>query len=105
MRLRCAPLRTVVPALALLLLAPAPRAEPPAPPALVILRGATLYDGTGRPGRKADLAIKGERIVAVGQVKVGPGARVIDADGLVAAPGFIDLHTHSDDALTARATR
>jgi N-acyl-D-aspartate/D-glutamate deacylase len=71
----------------------------------VVIRGATLYDGTGKPGIKGDLAIRGERIVAVGVFQAAGTPRVIDADGLVAAPGFIDLHTHSDRPLTQPATR
>lgn len=71
----------------------------------VVLRGATLYDGSANPGQKGDLAIKGDRIVAVGTFKVMGTPRVIDATGLVAAPGFIDLHTHSDTALTQGATK
>jgi predicted amidohydrolase YtcJ len=65
----------------------------------IILRGGTLIDGTGSPARKGDLAIRGDRIVAVGPVPIVAGARVVDASGLVVAPGFIDLHTHSDEVI------
>ncbi len=61
----------------------------------LVIRGGTLYDGTGKPGETADLAIDGERITQVGGV-VGPGEREIDATGLAVAPGFIDPHTHYD---------
>ena len=61
-----------------------------------VVRGATLYDGTGKPGAVGDLAIKGKRIVAVGAFETKGKPKVIDGKGLVAAPGFIDLHTHSD---------
>ncbi|MGL4553209.1 MAG: N-acyl-D-amino-acid deacylase family protein, partial [Gemmataceae bacterium] len=71
----------------------------------VVLRGATLIDGTGSPGVVGDLAIKGDRIVAVGTFTAAKGAKEIDAKGLIAAPGFIDLHTHSDDAMVREATR
>jgi len=71
----------------------------------VVIRGATLYDGTGRPGKEGDLALRGDRIVAVGRFTVAGEPRVIDGRGLVAAPGFIDLHTHSDFPLTRPATR
>src|SRR5262249_31788643 len=71
----------------------------------VVLRGATLYDGTDGRGRPGDLAIKGDRIVAVGKFEVAGKPRVIDATNLVVAPGFIDLHTHSDAALTRKETR
>ncbi len=71
----------------------------------VVVRGATLYDGSGKPGRVGDLAIKGDRIVAVGTFTVAGAPRVIDGKGLIAAPGFIDLHTHSDYPLQKEATR
>src|SRR5262249_14392880 len=66
---------------------------------------ATLLDGSGAPGVKGDLAIKGERIVAVGRFTVTNKPRVLDASSLIVAPGFIDLHTHSDTSLLAAATR
>lgn len=89
--------------LPLLLLFPA--ADAPAVKADVVLRGATLVDGTGKPAVIGDLAISGDRIVAVGAFTVTNKPTVIDAKGLVVAPGFIDLHTHSDTALTQKATR
>jgi hypothetical protein len=70
-----------------------------------ILRGGQVIDGTGQPGRPADVAIKGDRIVAVGSFPADPTARVIDASGLVVAPGFIDLHTHSDAPILSAKTR
>ncbi len=70
-----------------------------------VLRGATLYDGSGAPGVAGDLAIRGERIVAVGRFAVAGSPQVLDARGLVVAPGFIDLHTHSDYPLQEAATR
>jgi N-acyl-D-aspartate/D-glutamate deacylase len=88
---------------AVLLLCLLPAAEPVE--ADVVLRGASLHDGSGNAPVVGDLAIKGERIVAVGAFEVKGSPRVIDARGLVVAPGFIDLHTHSDDALTQPATR
>src|SRR5207249_2710444 len=69
------------------------------------IRGATLYDGTGQPGRKGDLGIRGERIVAVGSFTAAGNPRLIDGSGLIVAPGFIDLHTHSDTPLTQPATK
>jgi N-acyl-D-amino-acid deacylase len=70
-----------------------------------ILRGGTVIDGSGGPRRRADVAIAGDRIVAVGpsakDVAKTAGAREIDAEGLVVAPGFIDVHTHDDRALLA----
>ncbi|MCI0460926.1 MAG: D-aminoacylase [Gemmataceae bacterium] len=88
--------------LALLALLPAADADVPAD---IVIRGATLYDGTGQPGRKGDLALRGERIVAVGTFTVAGQPRVLDGAGLVVAPGFIDLHTHSDTALLQPTTR
>lgn len=66
----------------------------------LLIRGATLHDGTGRPGRQADVAIDGERIATVGPDAGNAGARrVLDAGGLVLAPGFIDMHSHADFTL------
>ncbi len=63
----------------------------------LLLRGGLLIDGAGSPGRRADVAIRGDRIAAVGDaVGSAGGARVIEAAGLVVTPGFIDVKTHSD---------
>src|SRR5439155_16523543 len=70
-----------------------------------VIRGATLYDGSGQPGQQGDLAIRGDRIVAVGTFEVAGKPRIIDGSGLVVAPGFIDLHTYSDNPLTEPATK
>ena len=59
----------------------------------VVIRNARVVDGTGGPAVTADIAVKGGRIAAVGKV-TGTAARTIDAKGLVAAPGFIGVHTH-----------
>jgi N-acyl-D-aspartate/D-glutamate deacylase len=67
----------------------------------IVIRGGRIVDGTGNPWFAGDVAIKGGRIAAVGRVGDARGARVIDASGLVVAPGFIDLHTHSDMTLLA----
>jgi N-acyl-D-amino-acid deacylase len=77
----------------------------PAIEADVVIRGATLYDGSGAPGVPGDLAVRGERIVAVGRFTVAGKPRILDGKGLVVAPGFIDLHTHSDYPLQKPATR
>ncbi len=57
----------------------------------VIIRGGSIHDGTGRDAYTGDIAIQGDRIVEVGKVS-GPARRVIDADGLMAAPGWVDIH-------------
>ncbi|HEY5400754.1 MAG TPA: amidohydrolase family protein [Trebonia sp.] len=65
----------------------------------LLLRGAWLVDGTGSPGRAADVAVTGDRITTVaapGSLAPEAGTRVVDLDGLVLAPGFIDIHTHYD---------
>ncbi|MCX4092568.1 N-acyl-D-amino-acid deacylase family protein [Nocardia sp. alder85J] len=65
----------------------------------LLLRGARVIDGTGEPARAADVAVTGDRITAVaapGELTPEPGTRVVDLDGLVLAPGFIDVHTHYD---------
>jgi len=61
----------------------------------LVIRGGTLYDGTGSPARTGDLAIDGDRITRVGG-RADRGRREIDADGLAVSPGFIDPHTHYD---------
>ncbi len=61
-----------------------------------VLRGALVYDGTGRPPVEADVAVAGGRIEAVGPNLVASGARVMDCQGLALAPGFIDIHSHTD---------
>ena len=64
---------------------------------ITIVRGGTVVDGTGTPGRRADVRIVGDRIDAIGpDLPVEPGSHVVDATGCVVAPGFIDIHTHYD---------
>ncbi|MEM7018955.1 MAG: amidohydrolase family protein, partial [Pseudomonadota bacterium] len=61
----------------------------------LVIRGGTVVDGTGAAKRVADVAVQGDRIVAVGEVKE-QGSREIDAQGKVVTPGFVDIHTHLD---------
>jgi N-acyl-D-amino-acid deacylase len=80
----------------------------PAEPAVeadLVLRGAKLYDGSGAAGVVGDVALRGDRIVAVGRFSVAGQPRILDVKGLVIAPGFIDLHTHSDYPLQREKTR
>jgi N-acyl-D-amino-acid deacylase len=66
----------------------------------IVLRGATIIDGSGGEPYPGDVAIAGDRIAHVGQIPAGAAAREeIDASGLMLAPGFIDIHTHSDVSL------
>lgn len=62
----------------------------------LVIRHGRIVDGTGNPWFVGDLAVRGDRIVAVGRVPAGPAKREIDAKGFVVAPGFIDMHSHSD---------
>jgi N-acyl-D-amino-acid deacylase len=64
----------------------------------ILIRGGTLYDGTGAAGRRGDLAIENGVIAAAGNV-AGAARKTIDATGLAVTPGFIDIKTHSDFTL------
>ena len=64
-----------------------------------VIRGGTIVDGNGEAPYTGDIAIEGEKIVEVGG-KAGPGTREIDADGLLVAPGWVDVHTHYDGQAT-----
>jgi len=65
----------------------------------LLIRGGRIIDGTGGPGFTGDLAIEGDRIAAVGDLSEWRADAVVDAAGLVVAPGFIDVHTHDDLAV------
>lgn len=64
----------------------------------VVIRGGGVVDGLGSPMKEADVAILGDRIVAVGEI-TGSGQREIDAKGRIVTPGFVDIHTHLDAQL------
>ncbi|MET0144642.1 MAG: amidohydrolase family protein [Ilumatobacteraceae bacterium] len=66
----------------------------------ILIRNGSVIDGTGAPARRADVAIVDGVIVAVGDDAQVADARVIDADGLVVTPGFVDIHTHYDGQAT-----
>jgi N-acyl-D-aspartate/D-glutamate deacylase len=57
----------------------------------IVIRGGTVIDGTGGPGRAADVAVTGGRISGIGPGL--SGARELDASGQVVSPGFVDIHT------------
>jgi N-acyl-D-amino-acid deacylase len=65
----------------------------------LVIRGGTVYDGTGAPGIEADVAIENGRIAAIGKNLRDEGAIEIDARGMAVAPGFIDIHSHGDGSL------
>lgn len=62
----------------------------------VLIKGARIYDGDGGPYYIADVGIRGDRIVRIGNLQDADAGEVFDADGLCLMPGFIDVHTHSD---------
>ncbi len=69
----------------------------------LIIRNGTIIDGSGGPAFAGDVAIRGDRIVAVGKVS-GSGAEEIDATGRIVTPGFVDIHTHYDGQVTWEQT-
>jgi N-acyl-D-amino-acid deacylase len=84
-----------IPLLLLAACASTPRAEYD-----FVLRHATLYDGSGKPAIQGDLAIRGDRIAALGEVR-GRGANEIDVHGLAVAPGFINIMSQAQESLIA----
>ena len=71
----------------------------------LVLRGGTLFDGSGSPGQIGDVALRDGKIVGVGKFDLKTVDRVIDCTGLFVAPGFIDLHTHSDEQVVSPTLR
>jgi N-acyl-D-amino-acid deacylase len=65
----------------------------------LVFRGGTVVDGTGAPARRADVAVRDGRIAAVSREVPAAGARIVDVTDRVVAPGFIDIHSHSDEAM------
>ena len=65
----------------------------------VLFTGGTVIDGTGAPRVRADVAVAGDRIAAVGDLAEAQAGRTIDATGRIVSPGFIDAHTHDDNLL------
>jgi N-acyl-D-amino-acid deacylase len=67
----------------------------------LLIAGGSALDGEGSPAVRADVGIRGGRIAAIGDLQTATAARRIDASGLVVAPGFIDIHNHSDYTILA----
>ncbi|UCG28224.1 MAG: D-aminoacylase [Bacteroidales bacterium] len=66
----------------------------------IIIAGGIVFDGLGNPGKEADIAIKEDRIVLIGEnLNRDNAAKIIEADGMAVSPGFIDVHTHTDVGL------
>jgi N-acyl-D-amino-acid deacylase len=65
----------------------------------LVIRGGVVVDGTGAPRRRADVAVRDGRIVAIGEIGTGSGAPEVDARGRAISPGFIDIHSHSDESV------
>jgi N-acyl-D-amino-acid deacylase len=82
--------------LMLLALAAAPSAQSP-PRYDLVIAGGTVIDGSGAPGRVADVAVTNGKIAAIGRIDRKAAREVLDVAGLVVAPGFIDVHTHADN--------
>jgi N-acyl-D-amino-acid deacylase len=75
------------------------QAQPQAASYDVLIKGGTVYDGTGGEPRQADVAIRGDRIVALGNLQNARAGSVVDASGLAVAPGFINMLSHSEVSL------
>ena len=67
----------------------------------IVIHGGRVIDGTGNPWFYGDVAIKDGKIASIGKINPEAGARAISAKGLVVTPGYIDMHTHSDQPLVA----
>ncbi len=78
----------------------AQQAQPPQPPTFdVVIRNGRVMDGSGNPWLRADIGIRGDRIVAVGKLPNAQAATVIDARDRLVTPGFIDVHSHAAEGL------
>ncbi|MGI9602831.1 MAG: amidohydrolase family protein, partial [Acidimicrobiales bacterium] len=69
----------------------------------LVIRSGAIHDGTGAASRVGDVAVTGQTITAVDVVDesmIGPDTEIIDAQGLIVTPGFVDAHTHYDGQIT-----
>ena len=80
--------------------AQAVQAQPAAQAFDLVIRNGRVLDGAGNPWVRADVGIRGDRVVAVGDLADAPAARTIDARDRFVAPGFIDVHSHAGEGLT-----
>ena len=83
----------------MLLFSFAPNARTTAPQYDLVIKNGLVIDGSGRPGYRANIAIKGDRIAEIGKLENARGARELDAAGMVVAPGFIDMLGQSETYL------
>ena len=84
---------TLLPCIGLAMVACAPGEPAPTP---VVIVNSRVIDGTGQPSRNANVRVVGDRIATVGDFEPSADETAVDADGLVLAPGFIDVHSHHD---------
>jgi N-acyl-D-amino-acid deacylase len=70
----------------------------------LLITNGRIIDGTGNPWVEADIAIKDGRIASIGRIGADRAAKIIDAKGMIVAPGFIDVHTHIEGGIEARPT-
>ncbi|RZL91191.1 MAG: D-aminoacylase, partial [Variovorax sp.] len=70
----------------------------------LLIRGGTVIDGTRAPRFDADVGVLDGRIAAIGDLASATAERTLDATGRIVAPGFIDSHTHDDQAVLSQAT-
>ena len=70
----------------------------------IVFQNALIIDGTGKPSYRSSVRIAGGKIVKIGKIKPSKDDEVVDANGLVLAPGFIDIHNHSEAGLLREGT-
>ena len=92
---------STLPLLAFVLFAAACGRPAPQQPYDLLITGGSVLNGEGTPAVRADVGIRGGRVAAIGDLQTSPAARRIDASGLTVAPGFIDMHNHSDYTILA----